>query len=406
MESVIKYKMPNDWIKYSRQDIFDGLANAKAAIMALKTIPFQKRWVEELQKIQLKMEVAGTSKIEGADFAGNELDVAIKASTAEELHTRSQRQAKAAVKTYQWISTLPDDMPLGEELICEIHASIVTDCDDDHCEPGVIRPRDKNVIFGVPKHRGANGGEECRKAFERLAAEAQTTYRDHDPLIQALAMHYHFAAMHPFLDGNGRTARALEALMLQRCGLKDSLFIAMSNYYYDEKKAYLDSLAAVRSQDHDLTPFLKFGLKGIALQTGRLTGLIREEVSKQLFRNLMHDLFTRLQSTRKRVIVKRQLTVLERLLEEDGPMDFSKLSVEMKTEYGTRVNPFNALARDLNRLISLGAISVRKKLEEKETKFVIQVNLDWPSKITDTEFFNQLKSLPKSKTSSFLSASS
>src|SRR6267154_1104327 len=185
----------------------------------------------------------------------------------------------------------------------------------------------------------------------------------------------------------GRTARALEALMLQRSGLKDSLFIAMSNFYYDEKRAYLDTLAAVRSADHDLTPFLKFGLRGITLQTGRLTGMIKEEVSKQLFRNLMHDLFTRLQSTRKRVIVKRQLTVLERLLKEDGAMDFGALSLEMKSEYGSRANPFNALVRDVNRLISLGAISVQRIEEGKDTKFLLQVNLDWPSKITDTEFF-------------------
>jgi hypothetical protein len=48
--------------------------------------------VEELQNIQLKMEVAGTSQIEGAEFAGNELDVAIKAETPEELLTRSQNR--------------------------------------------------------------------------------------------------------------------------------------------------------------------------------------------------------------------------------------------------------------------------------------------------------------------------
>lgn len=51
--------------------------------------------------------------------------------------------------------------------------------------------------------------------------------------------------MHPFLDGNGRTARAVEALMLQRAGLRDALFIAMSNYYYDEKTVYLAALAEV-----------------------------------------------------------------------------------------------------------------------------------------------------------------
>ena len=82
-----------------------------------------------------------------------------------------------------------------------------------------------------------------------------------DPLIQALAVHYHVAAIHPFEDGNGRTARALEALLLQRAGLRSSCFIPMSNYYYDEKPAYLAALARVRAQDHDLTTFLKFGLR-------------------------------------------------------------------------------------------------------------------------------------------------
>jgi Fic family protein len=40
-----------------------------------------------------------------------------------------------------------------------------------------------------------------------------------------------FAAMHPFADGNGRTARALEALLLQRAGLREACFIPMSNYF-------------------------------------------------------------------------------------------------------------------------------------------------------------------------------
>src|SRR6266849_4673971 len=80
---------------YDSQKIFQELADAKAAIIALRMIPFQRRWVEELQKIQLKMEVGGSSKIEGADFAGNELEAAMKAETAEELRTRSQKQANA-----------------------------------------------------------------------------------------------------------------------------------------------------------------------------------------------------------------------------------------------------------------------------------------------------------------------
>ena len=57
--------------------------------------------------------------------------------------------------------------------------------------------------------------------------------------------------MHPFLDGNGRTARALEALMLQRAGLRDTAFVAMSNDYYEEKQGFLSILAEVRQKRHD-----------------------------------------------------------------------------------------------------------------------------------------------------------
>jgi Fic family protein len=98
----------------------------------------------------------------------------------------------------------------------------------------------------------------------------RTVFHEHDPLIQALALHYHLASLHPFLDGHGRTARAIEALMLQRVGLRDTLFIAMSNYYYEEKTAYLQALTDTRAANHHLTPFLKFALKGIEIQCSRL----------------------------------------------------------------------------------------------------------------------------------------
>ena len=281
---------------------------------------------------------------------------------------------------------------------------IVTDCDDDHCAPGAIRWADQNVNFGTPKHRGALGGKECETAFKQLAIEIQTRFRQHDPLVQALALHYHFAAIHPFLDGNGRTARALEALMLQRAGLRDSLFIAMSNYYYDEKKAYLDALAAVRVNNHDLTPFLKFALRGVALQSNRLAEMIRNEVSVQIFRNLMHELFTRLENTRKRVIVKRQLMLLEKLLNAAARIELLQLAESLKSEYSSRKAPIRALIRDINRLQALGAVKVeREEPSPKGYVYFISVKLDWPSTITETEFFAQIETMPKSKTYGFLS---
>jgi Fic family protein len=394
---MIRYRIPDRWIHYNGGEIVNDLAEAKGAIIALKTIPFQRRWVEKLQEMQLKLEVAGTSKIEGADFAGNELDVAMK-ETSEQLITRSQRQAHAAMQTYRWIATIPNDQPISKELICEIHRRLITGADDDHCEPGAIRNRDQNVTFGLPRHRGAEGGPECQQALEDMIHAVHSGFRQHDELIQALALHYHFAAMHPFVDGNGRTARALEALLLQRAGMRETTFIAMSNFYYDEKKTYLQSLAAVRELDYDLTPFLKFGLKGIALQSQRLANEIRRHVSIEVFRSLMFDLFNRLQSKRKRVIAKRQIAILEHIL-SFPEVEWGLLYRDVIKLYGDVINKDKALIRDMNQLLSLGAIELRRQPVEgsKESRLFFAARLQWPTEITETEFFRRASEMPRAK---------
>jgi Fic family protein len=393
---MIKYELPDHWIKYDAATVTTALVDAKAAVIALREMPYQREWVEDLQKIELKREVAGTSRIEGADFTERELDAAL-AETAEDLLTRSQRQARAAKNTYLWIAALPDDRPLDAELVFEIHRRIVTGADDDHCQPAVLRGPDENVNFGQPRHRGVDGGDACARAFGRFIEALQAEYRNHDPIVQALSAHYHFAAMHPFLDGNGRTARALEALLLQRAGLRDFCFIAMSNYYYDEKNQYLASLAAARASGHDLTPFLRFSLNGIEIQTKRLLGEIRIAVKKAIFRNLMFDLFNRLESKKKRVIAKRQIEILKLLLRKD--MEIIELLHAVQLHYGTLRAPRNAFTRDLGGLDALGAIEMRK---ESDGRAMISVLLDWPETITETKFFEWLKQLPKSKSYTFL----
>jgi len=392
---MIHYQLPQNWIYYDKFVIIDELVKAKAAILSLTNIPYQKQWAEQLQIVQLKREVAGTSRIEGADFTELELEAAINKSI-DQLHTRSQRQAAATVKAYKWIASLPNDVPISEDLIKKIHEIIITDADDDHCPPGILRNKDQNVIFGIPRHRGCEGGTQCWNAFSLLCQAFNQNYRDHDILIQALAAHYHFAAMHPFLDGNGRTARAIEALMLQKIGLRDSLFIAMSNYYYEEKNLYLSTLAEVRANNHDLTSFLLFGLKGVAIQCQRLFEEIKKNISKSLFKDVMYNLFIRLQSSRKRVIAERQVEILKVLLATSQTLD--SLHSKVYHLYKTLKNPTKAFYRDINELIALRAISYTKT----ENIYNMFVRLEWATEITESEFFQKIKNLPKSKFPSFL----
>jgi Fic family protein len=395
---IARYTIPKNWILYETMSILDELMGAKAAMLALTQIPYQRSWAEELQKIQLKREVAGTSRIEGAEFTERELDAAM-CETPEQLETRSQKQAAAAVATYRWIAQLPGDRPVDEALTFEVHRRIVMGCDDDHCAPGKLRGRDENVTFGSPRHRGVAGGNECAEAMRQLAEAVLTVFSHHDPLIQALALHYHFAAMHPFLDGNGRTARALEALMLQRTGLRDTLFIAMSNYYYENKTAYLTALNETWDRNHDMTPFLKFALKGIENQCQCLFAEIRQQVAKALYRNTMNDLFGRLQSPRKRVMSGRHVQILNLLLDA-GEIPLADISGKTRQFYAVK-NPGKALVRDLMYLIQLGALNVKKLPQEKG--FLFSINLDWPTQITETEFFRRVKDMPKGKAYGFLS---
>ena len=367
-------------------------------------MPFQRRWAKEFQNIRLKMEISGTSQIEGAEFLGEELDKALVAETHEELVTRSQKQALSALKAYKWVAQVPEDQPISTELIKTIHRLVVTGCDDDHCEPGELRRADQNVTFGSPRHRGVSGGERCTEALERLAKEVRTTFRGHDALIQAIATHYHFAAMHPFLDGNGRTARALEALMLQRAGLKDVLFVPMSNFYHEAKEDYLSKLAETRRGNHDLTPFLIFALGGVEAEVSRLTEMLRHEVSKEIFRNFVNELVVRLASTRMRIIVKRQLALLDHLLEKDQDIEILTLATELHDHYNTRKDPVAALIRDLTKLDVLGAVRIEPSTYVAKGRSLVSVNLDWPSRMTETEFFQLVSKFPKSKKYSLLTS--
>jgi len=396
---TIPYEMPRQWILFDLAAVQVELLEAKAAMLALTQIPYQRSWAEQLQQIQLKREVAGTSRIEGAEFTERELDAAMR-ETPQQLETRSQRQAACALATYRWIAKIETDRVVDESLICEIHRRIVSGCDDDHCPPGRPRGRDNNVTFGTPRHRGVEGGEDCEAALRQLCRAARTIFHEHDPLIQALALHYHFAAMHPFLDGNGGFARALEALMLQRVGLRDTLFIAMSNYYYEEKTGYLNALAETRALSHDLTPFLKFALKGIEKQCNRLFSEIRLYVAKALYRNTMTDLFGRLRSPRKRVMSDRHVRLLQLLLDH-GSQNGAVFIKQTAGLYQVK-NPRKALMRDLSYLSALQAIEVKQASDKLD--FIISINLDWPAQITESEFFKRVKEMPKAKLHGFLSS--
>jgi hypothetical protein len=73
----------------------------------------------------------------------------------------------------------------------------------------------------------------------------------------------------------------------------------------------------------------------------------------------------------------------------------------MVTVYSDRQKPESALIRDLNELARLDAIQIRRS---NEGKYSISIRLDWPLRITESDFFRRVKEMPKARTYSFLIA--
>ena len=165
-ESVSRYAIPRQWIRYDAAVLLDLLVQAKTAAGVLNRMPYLPRWIEQVHEEQLRLEAAGTSRIEGAEFTQREQEEALAPDALERSDlTRSQRQLRSADTTYRWLRSQPSEQPVTSEFILNIHRHIVTGCDDDRCQPGGLRPDGWNVTFGAPRCRGVEGGHGCRAAF-------------------------------------------------------------------------------------------------------------------------------------------------------------------------------------------------------------------------------------------------
>ncbi len=91
------------------------------------------------------------------------------------------------------------------------------------------------------------------------------------PIIAAMA-HYQFATIHPYYDGNGRTARLLTTFILHRCGYGLKGIYALEAYYARQLEDYYNALAvgeghnyyAGNRPDADVSGFLEYFVKGMA----------------------------------------------------------------------------------------------------------------------------------------------
>ncbi|WP_296872963.1 Fic/DOC family N-terminal domain-containing protein [Tibeticola sp.] len=133
--------------------------------------------------------------------------------------------------------------PLTTNLFIEL-ARIIKGVDlDVRAGPGtrLINPSTGQVIYTPPQ--GQTLLRDKLANLERFLYPE--TPDDLDPLVRMAVMHYQFEAIHPFVDGNGRTGRILNILWLVEQGLLDIPVLYLSRYILSNRTAYYDGLRGV-----------------------------------------------------------------------------------------------------------------------------------------------------------------
>ena len=101
------------------------------------------------------------------------------------------------------------------------------------------------------------------------------------PVLRAAITHYVLAAIHPFVEGNGRTARAMATLVLFSEDYDIKRLFALEEYFDKHAEEYFGALMQVSNQsrkleDRDLTPWLEVFTKALAIELSKIKEKVRE----------------------------------------------------------------------------------------------------------------------------------
>ena len=180
--------------------------------------------------------------------------------------------------------------------------------------------------------------------FSWLNSEAG---RQHHPILRAGITHYELVRIHPFIDRNGRAARAMAFLILYSEGYDVKRFFSLEEYFDLNAASYYQALQSVgSSEEFDLTYWLEYFTLGLAAELDR----IKQQVLK-----LSRDLSLKKKLGKQIALTERQIKILETMESNDGQIlssDLEKILPEVSVD---------TILRDLKDLIKKGLIKKRGK---------------------------------------------
>jgi len=96
------------------------------------------------------------------------------------------------------------------------------------------------------------------------------SYLDIHSVLKSGSVHYELVRIHPFLDGNGRVARALSTLILFQEGYDIRRFFSLEEYFDSDAGAYYEALQSVSKREGDLTAWLEYFSLGLSIELSKI----------------------------------------------------------------------------------------------------------------------------------------
>lgn len=240
-----------------------------------------RRWAGGLRRSMLARAIQGSNSIEGYDVKLDDAAAALddeEALSADErtfAEIRGYRQALG----YVLAMAKDSDFRLDVSAIRGMHFMMLSH--DLSKSPGSYRP---GVVYVHDEATGENVYEgPPAEDVPALVAElvddlaADTTA---DPLVQAAMAHLNLVMIHPFRDGNGRMARALQTLVLSRGGIGEPAFSSIEEWLGSNTNEYYRVLAATGAgawhPDRSAALWLKFNLRAHHIQAQTVRRRYRE----------------------------------------------------------------------------------------------------------------------------------
>ncbi len=137
-------------------------------------------------------------------------------------------------------------------------------------------PRTRKSIYLPPDHQGV------RDLIDGLIQYTNFNKNRLDPLILAGIFHKQFVIIHPFIDGNGRTARLATKVLLADMGLNTFNLFSFENYYNQNVSKYFENVG-LRGNYYDLvdkidfTTWLEYFTDGIIDELQRVSKILKNE---------------------------------------------------------------------------------------------------------------------------------